>query len=166
MENFAVSETSKRARAGRALSLLLLIASAISAGAGDPVVGTWELNVTKSKYNPGPAPKSQTRIYEALPQGMKVTIKTVNADGKSTVVEHPANYDGKDYPITGSAQADVIALKQIDANTSEAILKHADHVVATARRVVSADGKTLTSTYQGTDSGGRKVDSVAVYERR
>lgn len=164
MENFAVSETSKCARVRRVLSLIL--GSAIAAWAGDPVLGTWELNVTKSKYNPGPAPKSQTRIYEALPQGMKVTIKTVNADGQSTVLEHPANYDGKDYPITGSTQADVIALKQIDPYTSEAALKHAGKVLATSRRVVSADGKTMTVTYQGIDSRGRKVDSMAVYERR
>jgi len=164
MENFAVPETSRCARAWRVP--LLLLGSAIAAGGGDPVLGTWELNVAQSKFNPGPAPKRQTRIYEALPQGMKVTIKTVDAYGKPTVVEHPANYDGKDYPITGSTQADVIILKQIDANTSEAILKHAGHVLATARRVVSTDGKSLTVTYQGTDSGGRKVDSVAVYERR
>ena len=164
MKNFAVSESSRCGRARRVL--LLLLGSVIAAWAGDPVLGTWELNVAKSKYNPGPAPKSQTRIYEALPEGMKVTIKTVNADGKSTVVEHPANYDGKDYPITGSTQADVIALKQLDPYTSEAILKHADRVLATARRVVSTDGKSLTVTYQGTDSRGRKVDLLAVYEKR
>ena len=132
----------------------------------DQLIGTWELNVAKSKYNPGPAPKRQTRIYEALPEGMKVTIKTVNADGQSTVVEHPANFDGKDYPITGSTQADVIALKQIDTHTSEAILKHASQILATSRRIVSKDGKSMTVTYQGVDSRGRKVDSMAVYERR
>ncbi len=164
MENFAVSKTSRRACALRVFFLLL--GSGIAAWAGDPVLGTWELNLSKSKYNPGPAPKSQTRIYEALPEGMKVTIRTVDASGKSTVVEHPANYDGKDYPITGSTQADVIALKQIDAYTSEAILKHADRVLATSRRVVSTDGKSLTVTYQGIDSRGRKVDLLAVYERR
>ena len=61
MENFAVSQTSKCARAGRVFSFFL--GSAIAAWAADPVLGTWELNVAKSKYNPGPAPKSQTRIY-------------------------------------------------------------------------------------------------------
>ena len=91
MENSAVSKTSKCARLSRVLSLILL-GSAFAVWAADPVLGTWELNVAKSKYNPGPAPKSQTRIYEALPEGMKVTIKTVNADGQSTVVEHPANF--------------------------------------------------------------------------
>src|SRR5260370_12799378 len=97
---------------------------------------------------------------------MKVTIKTVNADGQSTVVEHPANFDGKDYPITGSTQADVIALKQIDTYTSEATLKHASQILATSRRIVSKDGKSMTVTYQGVDSRGRNVDSMAVYERR
>ena len=164
MGNSAVSKTSKCARSRRVLSLIL--GSAFAVWAADPVLGTWELNVAKSKYNPGPAPKSQTRIYEALPEGMKVTIKTVNADGQSTVVEHPANFDGKDYPITGSTQADVIALKQIDTHTSEAILKHASQILATSRRVVSKDGKSMTVTYQGIDSRGRKVDSMAVYERR
>ena len=164
MEILADSKNSKRARAPRVLFLLL--GSAIAAWAGDLVLGTWELNLSKSKFNPGPAPKSQTRMYEALPEGMKVTIKTVDAGGKSTVVEHPANYDGKDYPITGSTQADAIALKQIDPYTSEAILKHADRVLATSRRVVSTDGTSLTVTYQGTDSRGRKVDLLAVYERR
>jgi hypothetical protein len=164
MENSAVSKTSRCARSRRVLSLIL--GSAFAIWAADPVIGTWELNVAKSKYNPGPAPKSQTRIYEALPEGMKVTIKTVSADGQTTVVEHPANFDGKDYPITGSTQADVIALKQIDTYTSEAILKHASHVLATSRRVVSKDGKSMTITYEGVDSRGRKVDSMAVYERR
>ena len=164
MEHFAVFNNSKRARARRVLFLFL--GSAIAAWAADPVLGTWELNLSKSKYNPGPAPQSQTRIYEALATGMKVTIKTVDAAGKSSVVEHPANYDGKDYPITGSTQADVISLKQIDAYTSEAILKHADRVLATSRRAVSTDGKSLTVTYQGMDSRGRKVDLLAVYERR
>jgi len=164
MENSVVSKISKGARSRRVLSLIL--GSAFAVWAADPVLGTWELNVAKSKYNPGPAPKSQTRIYEALPGGIKVTIKTVNADGQSTVVEHPANYDGKDYPITGSTQADVIALKQIDTYTSEAILKHAGQILATSQRVVSTDGKSMTVTYKGSDSRGRQVDSIAVYERR
>jgi hypothetical protein len=146
--------------------LLLILGSAVALWAADPVLGSWELIVAKSKYNPGPAPKSQTRIYQALPEGMKVTIKTVDADGRSSVVVHPANYDGKDYPITGSTQADVIALKQIDTYTSEAILKHAGQILATSRRVVSTDGKSMTVTYKGIDSRGRQVDSVAVYERR
>ncbi len=39
----------------------------------DPFIGTWVLNLAKSKYQPGPAPKTQTSIYEASGQGVKVT---------------------------------------------------------------------------------------------
>jgi len=47
--------------------------------------GTWHLNVSKSTYKSGPAPKSQTRIYEKRQFGIQATVKTVYADGRSTV---------------------------------------------------------------------------------
>src|SRR2546426_10145346 len=48
-----------------ALSMVLLSLSGLKllAQGTDPVVGTWELNVVKSKYSPGPAPKSEMRTY-------------------------------------------------------------------------------------------------------
>jgi hypothetical protein len=133
--------------------------------AADPVLGTWKLNLEKSNYIPGPAPKSQTRIYEALPEGIRVTIKTIMPDGQSTTVQHPVNYDGKEHVITGSGQTDAIALKKVDDYTSEAILKHANKVLGTNRRVVSKDGRTMTITFQGTDSRGQ-VNNTAVYEKQ
>ena len=36
-----------------------------------PLVGTWELNVAKSKYSPGPAAKSETRTYFVVGQDIK-----------------------------------------------------------------------------------------------
>jgi hypothetical protein len=134
--------------------------------AADPVIGKWKLNIAKSTYTPGPAPKSQTRIYEEHSGGIRVTIKTVHADGQSRSVQHPLNYDGKEHPVTGSSTADAIALEKIDEYTSEAVLKHASIVVGTNRRVVSKDGKTMTITYQGTDQRGRAVKNMAVYEKQ
>jgi hypothetical protein len=134
--------------------------------AADPVLGTWKLNLEKSSYNPGPAPKSQTRIYEAHPEGIRVTIKTTMPDGRSTSVQHPLNYDGKEHPITGSSQSDAIVLQKIDDYTSEAVLKHASKVLGRNRRVVSNDGKTMTISYEGTDNRGRQVKNIGVYEKR
>jgi hypothetical protein len=134
--------------------------------AADPVIGTWKLNVAKSTYTPGPAPASQTRVYEEHPGGIQVTIRTVHADGQSTSVQHPLNYDGKEHPVTGSGQADAIALEKIDEYTSEANLKHAGKVIGSNRRVVSNDGKMMTITYQGTDARGRPVKNTAVYDKQ
>src|ERR1043165_4539431 len=114
--------------------------------ATDPVVGTWTLDAASSKFNPGPAPKEQTRVYEAKGEGIKVIVKTVEADGQSTTVNISANYDGKDYPISGSSTYDAIELKRVNDRTAEATLLHAGKVVATSRREVSEDGRTMTIT--------------------
>jgi hypothetical protein len=129
----------------------------------DPVVGTWTLNVAKSTFTPGPAPKEQTRVYEAKEGGIKVTVKTVAGDGHSTSVLISANYDGKDYPVIGSSDYDAIELKQITTRVAEATLMHAGTVVATSRREVSDDGRTMTIIY--TTSGGR-INNKAVYVKQ
>jgi len=73
----------------------------VSAQASDPRIGTWTLNVEKSKYNPGPAPQRVTLKIEASGQGEKYTTEGVNAAGTATKTEYTAQYDGKDYPLTG-----------------------------------------------------------------
>jgi len=134
--------------------------------AADPVVGKWKLNLEKSKYLPGPAPKSQTRVYEAKSGGITVTIRTVAENGEVIVVEHPLNYDGKEQRVIGSRQSDAISLQKIDEYSSESVMKHAGKVIGTNRRVVSTDGKTMTITYDGLDSSGRQAKVVAVYDRQ
>jgi hypothetical protein len=87
---------------------------ALSAQSKDPFVGTWTLNVAKSKYNPGPPPKSQMTTYEAAGKGFKVTVKTVPASGPPQEWSYTTNRDGVNVPITGNnANADMIAVKQV-----------------------------------------------------
>jgi hypothetical protein len=130
----------------------------------DLVLGTWVLNLEKSSYHSGPAPRSQTRTYEAVPEGIKATIVTVDPDGQSITARYAADYDSLEHPLTGSATIDAIALKRINALTAEATLTHARKLIGTARRVISEDGKTMTITYRGTENG-RPVRNVAVYEK-
>ena len=40
-------------------TLGVIVAAALLAAQADPRVGTWNLNVEKSKYSPGPAPKTR-----------------------------------------------------------------------------------------------------------
>jgi hypothetical protein len=134
--------------------------------AADPFVGTWKLNVAKSKYSPGPPPKSATITYQETTEGIRRTGESVDAEGKTTSFEYIAKYDGKDYPVSGSDGYDEIALKQINDRTVEAILKKSGKVVITARRVVSKDGKVMTLTITGTDAKGRKMKNIAVYEKQ
>jgi hypothetical protein len=146
--------------------LVLTLFSALCTWAADASVGTWKLNVAKSTFKPGPPPAAETRIYKSQPKGVKTTVKTTWTDQKTTTVEYPANYDGKDYPVSGSRDIDAVALTRMDDFTSAATLKHAGKEIGVARRVVSPDRKIMTITYKGINSIGDKVDNVAVYDRQ
>ena len=136
------------------------------AQAADPASGTWELNLAKSKFSPGPPPKSLTRTFEVTGADVKYTLKGIDAEGKPTLVQFTAKYDGKDYPVTGSPDFDAISLKRVDAVTTHATLKKGGKVVQTSTRVVSKDGKTLTLTVKGTNAKGQAVNNVTVFDKR
>lgn len=138
----------------------------LSAQASDPRIGTWKLNVAKSQYSPGPAPQSLTVKVESSGKGEKVTTESVNADGTRTATEYTANFDSKNYPLTGSQIADTVSLKRIDARTTERTDKKGDKVALTLRRVVSQDGKTMTVTTKGTNAQGQAVNNVIVFDKQ
>ena len=52
---------------------LAMALTAVAAGA-DPVVGTWQLNVSKSEFTSGPSIKSQTRTYSQSGQSIKLVL--------------------------------------------------------------------------------------------
>ncbi len=136
----------------------------------NPMVGTWKLNVAKSKFTPGPAPKSQTATIEAAGDGIKNVTKGTAADGSAIAYGYTASsLDGKDYPITGPGApggGDTIAVKRIDAYTFESTIKKAGKVVQTIKVVYSKDGKSRTITGKGVDKSGQPTSLVAVYERQ
>ena len=100
------------------MAFLLIAASTVVGRAqSDPVIGTWKLNLMKSKYNPGPPPKSLTRTYESVRNGVKVTVEGVDGFNNPIKYGYTANYDGKDYPVTGvgvPGGADVVAFTRTD----------------------------------------------------
>jgi len=132
----------------------------------DPFVGTWRLNAAKSKYTPGPVPKSVTSTYESAGKGYKISVRNEPATGPVQEYSYTTNLDGADSPVTGNnPNADTIAIKRIDANTLETVNKKGGKVTTTQRNVVAADGKTRTVTTTGTDGQGQKVNNVGVFEK-
>jgi hypothetical protein len=147
------------------VALVLAAPSALLAQA-DPTIGKWKVNLAKSRYEPGPAPKSETRTYEASGKnGVKVRFDRIDAAGKTITVTYDAQYDGKDYPYHGSPDYDTIALAHPNANTVDATMKKNGKAVQTTHSVVSADGKTRVQTQSGTDGQGRKVNNTVTFDR-
>jgi hypothetical protein len=132
----------------------------------DPFVGSWKINVAKSKFSANP-PKSITSTYEAAGKGYKVSVRNEPASGPVQEYSYTTNLDGTDSPVTGTnPSADTVSVKRIDAHTLELVNKKGGKVTTSQRNVVSADGKTRTVTTTGTDAQGQKVNNVAVFEKQ
>ena len=157
----------------RTATLGLILATAtvsiisVSAQASDPVAGTWELNLAKSKFSPGPPPKSQTRTYEMTGQQEKMTAKGIDAEGKSTPLQFTViTTDGKDYPYTGWPVMDTISITRVDTFTATWTGKREGKVALTGTRVISKDGKMMTISAKGTNPKGQPVENILVFDKR
>jgi hypothetical protein len=147
--------------------VLALAASRVLLAETDAHMGTWKLNVAKSKFVPGPAPKSETRTYEPTADGYKFSGARVDADGSTHPEAFTVKYDGKDYPITGDPSgADTLNVKLIDANHIESTGKKEGKVVGTVTIVVSKEGKVMTMTSKGKNAKGQSINNVLVYDKQ
>jgi hypothetical protein len=133
--------------------------------AADPHVGTWKLNVGKSKIT-GPTPKSVIVKFADQENGIKIISDEMSAEGKATHVEFAGKFDGKDYTITGDPDVDKIVLKKIDANGWDEVLKKAGKEIARGQNVVSKDGKTMTRTLKFKNEQGQEVTIITIYDKQ
>jgi hypothetical protein len=152
------------------LALPLTMTPVMSSGAEmalDPAVGTWSLNLNKSKLDASsPAPKSSVRTYSATPDGLKVAIHTMTATGEPHDMSSSFSYDGKQHPVTGSEDYDTIAVTRTGPNESKSDFIKGGKVIGHLTRSVSKDGKTMTITSDLTNAKGTKVHDVTVYDRQ
>jgi hypothetical protein len=149
-------------------TITLLIAALVLsvAAAADQHTGTWKMNPAKSKYSPGPTPRSVTVKVDCDENGIKLDAEGTNQDGTPTHVEYSAKFDGKDCPIIGT-YADTVSVKRIDANTIQSTLRKKDgQLMLIVTTTVSTDGKTRTSTFKGTDGQGHDINNIVVYDKQ
>jgi hypothetical protein len=154
----------------RSFILSALLAALAVTGRADeatnPLLGTWLLDRAHSTFTPPPGPKGQMRNYEpAAGDGEKLTARGIDSDGRPTMVQYTARYDGKDYAITGSAGGELISLARVDRYTTRSTEKRDGKAVIVSTRTVSKDGKRLTVTTKGMTAKGEVIDSVMVFER-
>ena len=143
-----------------------MTAVASAADAPDAIIGTWKLNLEKSKFATGSAPKSMTRTYAATAGGTATTVTGVAADGSAVNQSATLTYDGKDVAWTGSAAFDSITLKKVNGTTVRAELKKDGKVVGHSVRTVSGKGKVLTLTSAVKTAKGGTSHETGVYDKQ
>ena len=97
------------------------------------------MNLSKSTYKPGPAPKSAINMFEPWEDGMKGTIDPI---------------------------ADAVSVKRIKERQTDIVWKKGGRVMMTGQSVISADRRTTTVTQTGTDPQGRAVNNVIVSDKQ
>jgi hypothetical protein len=148
-----------------ALAASLVVFAALASAQHNPeelLVGTWVLDVTASRYLPGPPPRAETRVYTKGPDGIKGVVTRTQADGTVQTIEYLANTD-REQMVTGTPEYDAVKLRQIDPFTSEALLTHGGSTFGVATRVIARNGKSMTIRFRRPDAD---VLNVAVYRKR
>ena len=145
----------------RTLLLALGLAIVVAWAGDDPFIGSWKMQVKKSK---GVQPDFQTF--------------TPAADGYNLVWLHNdlaldvhLRLDGQDRPIPPEhftilerMQGETYSYTR-KGNVMETIFKRGGSPVGTLRREVSANGRVMTMTVDGTDSTGGKFHDVSVWAK-
>ena len=152
-----------------ALTVLVAQSMVFAQSKDDPSLGTWKLNVARSKYT-GMAPnKSDVRTYEVVDGWLFVTTETVNGAGNRSGVRFVAKFDGKTYQQVGRFASTValITYTPVDRNTLQYTVRTtAGKLDSTSTRTVSADGKTMTIEQKSMDASGKPVSYVQVWDRQ
>jgi hypothetical protein len=109
--------------------------------------GTWKLNLAKTT---GPHAKSEILTFDVTADHEHYKVDEVETDGSLFKTEYTAKFDGKAYPNKNLVTGEItyVCLKKIDDRTEEFESRDNPNgpVTYKYRRVLSADGKTLTSS--------------------
>ena len=150
-----------------ALAVTVLLGASVVAQKTDPMNGTWKLNVAKSTFSPGPAPKESTVTIESEGSGRKVSVTGVAGDGSPVKWGYTGNFDRKENKVTGTnPDADVVMLRRLTDRTTRTTYKLAGKQTLVNGVSVSEDGKTLVVAQTGVNGKGQTVKNNLVFDKQ
>jgi hypothetical protein len=147
--------------------LSLVFVGSLAAQVPNNWLGTWKMNVAKSKCSPDPCAQSNVSHWEAVPGGgLKIVGDAVDAAGKSTHTQVVTMLDGKEAELKGAAVPTTRQYTKVDDRTYEFVTRVNGKVTTTSRGTMSPDGKTRTLVTTGTNADGKPVKNTGIYERQ
>jgi hypothetical protein len=142
----------------------------------DPTVGTWKLNVAKSKFSPvllallnQAPPKEETVVFRELgTDEFEATITGAQTDGKPIAVKSTSPRQGGAVKIQQGNLPDgmTLVVTRIDQNNSYLTFMLNGKQILVCQSVISKDGKKTTNTYKGLDPQGKPFEQVAVFDKQ
>ena len=146
------------------VAFLMLTLAAREAQAQASFAGTWELDRFKSAYEPATT-QPQRRVLTLDVKGEDIVSKAQTWRGDAVnEVTITAKLDGKEYPVPN--QPATVAFKRSNPTTIVRTAHLNGKLSETQTWAVSADGKVLTITSEGTDAQGTPIKSKQHYDKK
>ena len=150
------------------LVVIVVVAGTLIAQTQTSFVGTFKLNLAKSKYEGGQAPKTLTRTVTADGTGLKYSFEGEAADGSKISFGFTSKLDGSDAAVSGvgmTGGADTVALERMSAHKLTGVLKKGGAKIGTVWTAIGPDGKTVTVNTK-TKVDGKEVKTHQVYDKQ
>jgi len=140
--------------------------------AADPIIGTWRLNLSQSKFSAAssemidPRPKLHIETYREIEDRIEVSGTVTRLDGFSTSGKLSWPKQGGVVKVENAAVSDLSIMALLAPGEWLVIAMQDGRQVATRRKVISKDGKTMRQTVRSFASDGKPIEQVEVYDRQ
>ena len=130
----------------------------------NPLIGTWNANIEKSKRHPNHLYKSAKLQFSATNGVITLSYTGVNMSGVEETGNTVFHHDGKEHPLEVMAGA-VEVSRWVNPQKLETVVTQNGKVIGHSTYEVSADGRTLTAVLKGTDASGAPFEQIIVCDR-
>ena len=132
----------------------------------DPFVGSWQLNPTRSEFDPNHRPSDAVMRWAREPDGHYVMTAEGTTNGKRSA-EKPQRFipDANAYPIADFPGLSLAALRPDDQTIRIECRREDGSLAGEATYVVSPDGLSMAATTTGFDSQLRAFRQYTVWQR-
>ena len=144
---------------------LLLAASRVSLAAENPLMGTWKLNESKSKYAPGSA--KNTRVAYTAAKGAMISARPMELIRMGSQSIGP----GRESLMANLTRSKEVRpstrwlITPVNERTNDTTATKDGKVVMTATITVAKGGKSRVVTLIGTDASGKKFTDTTYYDK-
>ncbi len=123
---------------------------------------TWQLNPARTIFSTSLAPAHETRLYEELPGGYRLTVEGTH-NGAPYRWGYTALYDGLPHPVYGRSDVDTITAYRVNDKITIGFFSKNGLEGGSYSRRLSEDGHSLTVEAAGRNASGLPYFDVTNY---
>lgn len=145
------------------------LALCANAWAEEPFAGTWKLNLAKSKFPAGTAPKEETFVIREIAGGqVEQTTNGTATDGKPIALKRTVNQAGGvwKYQLGGPPAGTMGVVLKISSREAYNTVYVNEKMVSQEHDTLSGDGKELHAVVKGVDPQGKAFEITVVADRQ